>query len=223
MILGYSPYQSPQGSIYPFDSIFETAARLDYTPPRKCDAILLWGGTDIDPKYYGEPAHPLNHYDADCPRNQAEWAWMQEARDHGVPIIGVCRGAQFITAFAGGKLIQHVQGHGGTHSLLVLDDGEERVYQTSSSHHQMMYPFNLPEEEYQILGWVPKDKPRSKVYEGSGISTPPVECEVVLYPKIRALAIQGHPEWQDRDEDFVQWCLKQVQQLVAPQQLCKEA
>ena len=64
-----------------------------------------------------------------------EWAWMIEAQNLGISIIGVCRGAQFLCAFAGGKLIQHMTGHHGDHSITTVDG---RVYQSSSDHHQLM-------------------------------------------------------------------------------------
>lgn len=219
MKLGYSPWAF-HGSIYPFDDIFSESARLDYTPVKNCDAIVLWGGTDIDPKYYGGKDEGLSHYNPDCPRNQAEWYWMQEAAKHGIPMIGVCRGAQFMCAFAGGKLYQHVTGHNsGVHAVTVLEDGQERVYQTASAHHQMMYPYNLPAEDYQLLGW--SRAKRSTVYMGNPIpGVPPgdmKEPEVILFPKIKALAIQGHPEWQDKDEPFMQWVFARIHELVASQ------
>lgn len=213
MKLGYSPWGNGD-SIYPFHQVFKEQARLDYTPVKDCDAILLWGGTDINPAYYNRPAHILNQYDPDSPRDQAEVSWMKDAVAHKVPIIGVCRGAQFICAFAGGNLVQHATGHGSTHDITVIVDGQEQVYQTSSSHHQMLYPFDMPADEYDIIGW--STETRSSRYEGYGIAKPPCEPEVVLFPKIRALGIQGHPEWQDTDEPFVQWCLEQVRHLVAP-------
>lgn len=215
MKLGFSPFVGPAGDIYPFDSVFDRAYDLTRHGVEDMDAILLWGGTDINPHYYEDKPHPFNGFNDKSWRDRAEWGWMQDAQAHGVPIIGVCRGAQFICAFAGGKLIQHCTGHGGTHDITVLDNGEERVYQTSSSHHQMMFPYGLPNEEYKILGW--STEKRSKCYDGSSENEqriPEKECEVVLFPKIRALAIQGHPEWQDKDSAFVKWCLKEVKVLV---------
>jgi len=215
--LGFSPFAHP-GTIYPFDQIFEREVRLDYSNPRKCDAILLWGGTDIDPKYYNESAHSTNGYIPDSVRDQQEWYWMQEALRYGIPIIGVCRGAQFLCAFAGGTLVQDVHGHNhGSHEITVVEDGLEKVYQTSSAHHQMMYLGGLPPEAYELLGW---SKRRSQTLFYRDVpyyvdkEPPSVDPEVVYFPKIKGLAIQGHPEWQKLDDPFTQWCLNQIVDLV---------
>lgn len=38
-------------------------------------------------------------------------------------MVGICRGAQFLNVMAGGKMIQHVEGHAihGTHEIVVTD------------------------------------------------------------------------------------------------------
>jgi GMP synthase-like glutamine amidotransferase len=207
--LGFSPFAHPN-DIYPFHQIFKREVRLDYASIKSCDAILLWGGTDINPKYYNEAAHVTNGYIPDSVRDHSEWYWMQEAVRHGIPIIGVCRGAQFLCAFAGGSLVQDVQGHNmGSHELTVIEDGLEKVYQTSSAHHQMMYLQDMEKDSYELLGW---SKKRSNTYCGKG--APPVDPEVVFFPKIKGLAIQGHPEWQRIDDPFTQWCLNTIEDLV---------
>lgn len=208
--LGFSPFAHP-GTIYPFDQVFDREVRLDYANPKSCDAILLWGGTDIDPKYYNEPAHSTNGYIPDSVRDQQEWYWMQQAIQYGIPIIGVCRGAQFLCAAAGGKLVQDVRGHNmGSHELTVIEDGNFKVYQTSSAHHQMMYLGDMPEADYELLGW---SKPRSGEYYADKPRLT-LDPEVVFFPKIKGLAIQGHPEWQKLDDPFTQWCLNTIEDLV---------
>lgn len=215
MKLGYSPWGNGN-SISPFDKVFAQAASLVQTPVAMCDAILLWGGTDINPGLYSAAAHPFNGYGPGSERDKTERVWVEQAIELGIPVIGVCRGAQFICAMAGGKLIQHCTGHGGTHDVTVIVDGQEKVYQTSSSHHQMLYPFDLPADEYEILGY--STEALSKCYDGETPEeqlVPIVEPEVVLFPKIRALAIQGHPEWMDGKDEFVLWCNQEIKKLCA--------
>lgn len=190
MKLGFSPYSYP-GSIYPFDGIFSDAVRLDYTRPQKCDAILLWGGTDINPKYYNEEPDYRNQYQADSKRDQDEWAWMLEAKASSVPIIGICRGAQFLCAFAGGKLIQHMTGHHGS-QLIYTPDGRE--FMAKEDHHQAMLPVDCE------ASWIATAK--------DGIP------EVVYFPKIRGLAIQGHPEWEQPDAPVVEFYCSLVESLL---------
>ncbi len=75
------------------------------------DGLLLTGGADLDPSRYGEPnngSHSIEH-----DRDELEAAAWAAAESRGVPVLGICRGFQAMNAFAGGKLIQHVEGHAG--------------------------------------------------------------------------------------------------------------
>ena len=215
MKLGYSPH-AYHGSIFPFQSLFSSSGSLADTPVAACNAIVLWGGTDINPGLYQAEAHPYNGFQPGSLRDKQERVWVEQAIELGIPIIGVCRGAQFICAMAGGKLIQHCTGHGSSHDMTTHDG---KVYQTTSSHHQMLSPFNLPDDDYKMLAWSTEEL--SDRYDGETPDeqlVPLVEPEVVLFPNIRALAIQGHPEWCNSDRDpYVQWCLKQIKALVVPE------
>ena len=73
------------------------------------DGLLLSGGADIDPARYGEP--PAGARKAEPGRDVLEDEAFQAALQAGVPILGVCRGLQAINVFAGGSLVQHLDGH----------------------------------------------------------------------------------------------------------------
>lgn len=195
MKLGYLPCYVGD-SIFPFDVLFSDSKRIvNSIDVDDCDAIVLWGGEDIASQYYGEPPHPQNQNRSGKPsmRDVREWQAMRRAVEKDVPIIGVCRGAQFMTAFAGGKLVQHMHGHHGDHDVLTYDG---KVYQTSSCHHQAMLPAGTEHEILATAGDV---------------------NEVVYYPAIKGFAIQGHPEWMNKSDPFVQWCFKEItQRLLTP-------
>lgn len=70
----------------------------------ECDGLILLGGRDIGPWFYGEK----NRY-ADKPnheRDSLEWAILRNAMTHRFPIMGICRGMQFINVAHGGSLFQ---------------------------------------------------------------------------------------------------------------------
>ena len=97
----------------------------------------------------------------------------------------------------GGLLVQDCTGHGifGTHQIYEYET--DKMYDITSTHHQMQYPFNLDSKDYSIL-FSSLDM-RSKYYAGDNIDREKiiVEPEVVLYKKKnypKCLAIQGHPE-----------------------------
>ena len=215
LTLGYTP--SYVGSdISPFNLLFNKAVDVHKQGYSGVDALILWGGTDIHPSYYGEKAHPTSQvFRQTTPshRDVVEWRAMQEAKKHNIPIIGVCRGAQFLTAFAGGRLVQNMNGHGsGSHDVVCVSDGKEETFATTSCHHQMMYPYDV---EHELLGWVPEN--HSEEYQvgpdASKVSMKNrLEPEVVYYPKVKGFGIQGHPEWMSEKDPFVIWCMKQIKE-----------
>ena len=118
-----------------------------------------------------------------------------------IPKLGVCRGAQFLTVMAGGKLIQHVTGHNNTTDSIYY---QGKVLNIPSDHHQMMYPFNLDKSNYSILGHSLHFK--SDTYlngENENIELPEnfLEPEIVFYNDFNSLCIQSHPEWISDSSD----------------------
>lgn len=96
---------------------------------------------------------------------------------------------------SGGKLIQHVTNHSGQHLIIDVDSGKK--YIMSSTHHQMMYPYNLDNKDYKIIAHPPKIM--SKIHwdgDNKNIKYPDnfVEPEIVWFNNTKTLAIQGHPE-----------------------------
>jgi putative glutamine amidotransferase len=75
------------------------------------DGLLLTGGTDIHPSRYGHASAGSRDIEHDRDALEAE-AWAAAAI-RGIPVLGICRGFQAINVFAGGTLLQHVDGHAG--------------------------------------------------------------------------------------------------------------
>ena len=73
------------------------------------DALLLSGGEDLDPAWYGATASP-DLGDVDRERDLFELALFAAARQRGMPILGICRGIQLINIALGGTLWQHLPG-----------------------------------------------------------------------------------------------------------------
>jgi putative glutamine amidotransferase len=70
-----------------------------------CDGVLLGGGRDIDPRYYGQ--EPTEHLTATEPhRDGFELELTRRAIDLGLPILGACRGIQILNVALGGTLVQ---------------------------------------------------------------------------------------------------------------------
>jgi putative glutamine amidotransferase len=69
------------------------------------DGLLLTGGEDLDPAWYG--ADPSPHLTPPSQERDAfELALFTGARERRLPILGVCRGIQLINVALGGTLYQ---------------------------------------------------------------------------------------------------------------------
>ncbi|HMQ33147.1 MAG TPA: gamma-glutamyl-gamma-aminobutyrate hydrolase family protein [Chloroflexaceae bacterium] len=70
-----------------------------------CAGILLPGGDDLDPAYFGEERHPMLG-EVDPQRDAVEVALARWCRDERKPLLGICRGAQVLNVALGGTLWQ---------------------------------------------------------------------------------------------------------------------
>lgn len=93
------------------------------------DGLVLSGGADIDPRYMGEePDYNLLHT-INPARDEHELMLTRLAVDRGLPILGICRGAQTLAAALGGSVHQDIYAALGG-SLLNHDQSEPRSVAT---------------------------------------------------------------------------------------------
>ena len=72
-----------------------------------CDGFLFTGGHDVSPELYHEK--PDEKLQAVCPkRDVMEGIILRKAIEQDKPVLGICRGIQFINAFLGGTLWQDI-------------------------------------------------------------------------------------------------------------------
>lgn len=73
----------------------------------RLDGLFLPGGEDIDPANYGAERHELLGA-TDKERDRTELLLTRWAVEIGMPVLGVCRGAQMINVACGGSLYQDI-------------------------------------------------------------------------------------------------------------------
>jgi putative glutamine amidotransferase len=78
------------------------AAVLDHI-----DGLLVPGGADIDPSFYGADRIAEVVY-TDPARDAVELSFISEAHRRAMPVFGICRGMQMINVVFGGTLYQDV-------------------------------------------------------------------------------------------------------------------
>lgn len=179
---------------------------------RDADLVVFTGGEDVNPELYGKRPHPTTWFSRQ--RDRLEVEEFEEARDRNKKIIGICRGSQLMCALAGGILVQH-QRHPMIHSIKTSDG---RTIYTTSTHHQRQYPWGGKKPNFKLLAWAPSRF--SPFSQGEGkednmANSKRPEAEIVLYPDIKALAIQGHPEMvyparTEWEQEFIGYCREQL-------------
>jgi putative glutamine amidotransferase len=161
------------------------------------DVVVLIGGADINPSWYGQLAHPRTGKPIEAWDERTAYL-TQHAFTYQKPLIGICRGAQFINAVVGGSMYQDVNGHSRSHNIKDLRTGD--IYEVNSIHHQMMIPAKNIAEVLAVA--VDTNLTERHYMEGTiavckhGKNDEP-EVEAIWYKHVKALCFQAHPEYAD--------------------------
>lgn len=170
---------------------------------RKADLVQFTGGSDVTPALYQEQPHPRTGNDPARDVREVE-AYLQ-AQALGKKIAGICRGGQFLNVMCGGKLWQHVDGHGIGEGHMAITHGLQEI-RVSSTHHQMMIPGWLGEVMLEgPIGDNSQSTYKECVPDGSVLRINAEDChhgdvESVLYDSLNVLCFQPHPEFNGFEE-----------------------
>lgn len=108
------------------------------------DGLILSGGGDIHPRYYGQKLS-RKILGLDEQRDEREWELLRCFCQRKKPVLGICRGIQVIDVFFGGTLFHElgtVQLHQNTiHTVITSESGGLRPllgerFPVNSYHHQ---------------------------------------------------------------------------------------
>lgn len=157
------------------------------------DLVVFTGGEDVTPGLYGHQAHHTTFNNVY--RDQQEATIFEKCVLHGIPMVGICRGAQFLNVMSGGEMYQDVGGHGMPHEITDLVTGE--VVLVSSTHHQMMKPAStgLLVASSAIGGY--REHWEGGIFKREDQAA--WDYEVVFYPHTKSLCFQPHPEFTGED------------------------
>jgi len=154
----------------------------------EADLIVAPGGSDIDPRLYGRTQHHQFAWGSTRMENDGELEDLKKAIRLGKKIWGTCKGIQYGSALSGGLLVADVS-HPYKHPIKT-EDGKTLI--VNSMHHQLCYPFNLPKDEYRIIGWSEGISNHYDDVDGTQMEVP-VEPEILYFPKTNYLGTQFHP------------------------------
>jgi putative glutamine amidotransferase len=74
------------------------------------DGLIVTGGRDVDPATYGQTPHSATDEANEDNRLRDAWEFelLSGAIRRGLPVLGICRGAQVVNVALGGTLHQHL-------------------------------------------------------------------------------------------------------------------
>ncbi|MGE0266079.1 MAG: gamma-glutamyl-gamma-aminobutyrate hydrolase family protein [Candidatus Obscuribacterales bacterium] len=157
-------------------------------PPIGIDLVCFVGGEDVSPELYGE-----ENTDSYCnpKRDEFEQKIYKYCLHQNLPMVGICRGGQFLNVMNGGKMIQHL---GHTYSGDIPLDVDWDYLRVRVDHHQGI----LVKGESVDAPFVPNDdvKVIARYMSTLGHNDQHDSLSVVCYyHKTRSLCFQPHPEW----------------------------
>lgn len=150
--------------------------------------ICFTGGEDVSPILYGAQAHNRTFYNVE--RDEYELGVFEQARRADIPMVGICRGGQFLNCASGGAMYQDVTGHTQEHWITDVSTGQE-VW-VSSTHHQMIKPSK--KGLLVAFSTIPSTR---EWFEGNIFKRDESNTgnEVVWYEHTKSLCFQPHPEF----------------------------
>lgn len=187
-----------------FAEMFIRADCKKATDPLEADLVVFTGGPDVNPIYYDENPHSTTSWD--CKRDEEDVKLYELCYANGIPMLGICRGAQFLHVMQGGKLYQDIDNHTGDHDMYAYGKGGQtgRTLKVSSVHHQCV--IDSPHLGMVILGdshGATKRWRNDKDFVEGTMG----DIEAFFYPDACIIGIQGHPEYRGYNA-FADWTLK---------------
>ncbi len=157
-----------------------------------CDCLILPGGGDITPAFFGE--QNTGSVNIDTELDILQFQAMDYAIRRALPVLGICKGMQVINVAFGGTIIQDLptaayhryQGRDQYHSTGILKGScLHKLYGNSapvnSAHHQAVGKLGT---ELQAIQWCDADN-----------------CvEAIVHKRLPILGLQWHPERLDADQ-----------------------
>ncbi|MDO4510429.1 MAG: membrane dipeptidase [Bacteroidales bacterium] len=170
---------------------------------KQIDGLLLIGGVDVDPSFFGETAHERLGT-VDTLRDVNELKLIRLAANRNIPMLGICRGCQMLNVAFGGTLIQDIPSQVADTSITHrITAGAKRIHAISIEKESKFYEIlgktslEVNSAHHQAVG---KLAPGARIAAKSADGV--VEA-IDFYPTRRIMGTQWHPEgFRGTDDDM---------------------
>lgn len=149
------------------------------------DRVLLPGGADIHPDWYGQTLTHARPYAPD--RDRLEYDLADRCLQDRKPLMGICRGHQMIAVAAGGELFQDIAACAGVQH----DSPQHLVNLVSGSRlARLLGAGQIIANSYhhQAVSVVPKG------WRVAAMSRDAEVIEAIEHPHLPVISVQWHPE-----------------------------
>lgn len=196
-------------SLYPL--LARTKCRLAESVD-KADIVFFSGSSyDVCPSLYGEKPHSTVNWSTEVDTQNIQV--FLECAYLGIPMVGICGGAQFLHVANHGKLFQHVDGHNnGRHEMYLTKEGYY-IEDISSCHHQSC--MDNTNKGMVIVGECQESKAKwsTPTLCHTGVFDDMLDIEAFWYPETACFGVQGHPEYSGFDE-YTAWFTNAIQDFI---------
>ena len=148
------------------------------------DGVILTGGNSVNPELYGGKLEEGS--DASKERDETEKRLLEKAVEKKLPVLGICRGMQFINVFFKGKLV-NVNNHVRVdHTIKITDEDAVKLLGEKAevnSYHNYGVNDGVLSPELKVFA-----KASDGVVEG------------IYHPLLPIAGIEWHPERKSSNE-----------------------
>jgi putative glutamine amidotransferase len=162
-----------------------------------CSGLLLTGGTDINPAFYGKAYDTVRCWPIDHRLDELEMTLIDSAIAWGMPILGICRGHQMLNVALGGSLIVDIPSDFGTSVFHKCEDYHTCFHTITVDSGSLLYQIAGTEEgevnsnHHQAADQMSPDL-KAIAHTSDGL----IEAEQWKNPEGKSflLGVQWHPE-----------------------------
>ncbi len=196
--------EGPAGDCRGFATWLGRAGVSRAETPAGADFVVFTGGSDVSPTLYNQSRLPGTYTDAE--RDEVCMKLYEHCRKERIPMLGICRGAQFLWVAQGGQLWQDLDNHDdGEHQVMYLPT--QQKLRASSVHHQAC-KIGSAEGLRVLMTSTVSTRREDDTAVRHGTST---DLEAYSFKKAGILGIQGHPEYAGYEE-YSYVCAKMVRE-----------